>query len=74
MKGGARGDINSVDAISGASITSQAVGTTINIWMKYYLPYLNILAEKNAAAQQLGAETEDKAALEAAEAENKEEE
>lgn len=74
VKGGARGDINSVDAISGASITSQAVGTTINIWMKYYLPYLNILAEKNAAAQQLGAETEDKAALEAAEAENKEEE
>ena len=74
VKGGARGDINSVDAISGASITSQAVGTTINIWMKYYLPYLNILAEKNAAAQQLGAETEDEAALEAAEAENKEEE
>lgn len=74
VKGGARGDINSVDAISGASITSQAVGTTINIWMKYYLPYLNILAEKNTAAQQLGAETEDKAALEAAEAENKEEE
>ena len=74
MKGGAHGDINSVDAISGASITSQAVGTTINIWMKYYLPYLNSLAEKNAAAQQLGAETEDEAALEAAEAENKEEE
>lgn len=74
VKGGARGDINSVDAISGASITSQAVGTTINIWMKYYLPYLNILAEKNAAAQQLGAETGDEAALEAAEAENKEEE
>lgn len=74
VKGGAHGDINSVDAISGASITSQAVGTTINIWMKYYLPYLNILAEKNAAAQQLGAETEDEAALEAAEAENKEEE
>ena len=74
VKGGAHGDINSVDAISGASITSQAVGTTINIWMKYYLPYLNSLAEKNAAAQQLGAETEDEAALEAAEAENKEEE
>lgn len=74
VKGGAHGDINSVDAISGASITSQAVGTTINIWMKYYLPYLNSLAEKDAAAQQLGAETEDEAALEAAEAENKEEE
>ena len=74
VKGGAHGDINSVDAISGASITSRAVGTTINIWMKYYLPYLNSLAEKNAAAQQLGAETEDEAALEAAEAENKEEE
>ena len=74
VKGGAHGDINSVDAISGASITSQAVGTTINIWMKYYLPYLHSLAEKNAAAQQLGAETEDEAALEAAEAENKEEE
>lgn len=49
VKGGAHGDINGVDAISGASITSKAVGTTINIWMKYYLPYLNKIAAAQAA-------------------------
>lgn len=41
VKGGAHGDPHGVDAISGASITSQAVGKTINTWVKYYLPYLD---------------------------------
>lgn len=29
-----------VDAISGATITSQALGKSINLWAKYYQPYL----------------------------------
>ncbi len=41
IKGGAKDPVHEVDAISGATITSQAVGKTINIWVKYYLPYLN---------------------------------
>lgn len=40
IKGGAKGAENGVDAISGATITSQALGKTINIWAKYYEPYL----------------------------------
>ena len=52
VKGGANGDPNGVDAISGASITSKAVGTTINIWMKYYLPYLNKIAAAQAASSE----------------------
>ena len=31
---------HSVDAISGATITSQALGNSINLWAKYYKPYL----------------------------------
>ncbi len=31
---------HSVDAISGATITSQALGKSINLWAKYYKPYL----------------------------------
>ncbi len=46
MKGGAKGASNGVDAISGATITSQALGNTINIWAKYYAPYLKASAEK----------------------------
>lgn len=47
IKGGANGDINGVDAISGATITSRALGNTINLWAKYYEPYF-----KSAAAAQ----------------------
>ena len=64
VKGGTHGDIHGVDAISGASITSKAVGTTINTWVKYYLPYLNGIAAKKAAAAET--ETNDEAAEEAA--------
>ncbi len=40
VKGGAKGLEYGVDAISGATITSQALGKAINIWAKYYEPYL----------------------------------
>lgn len=49
VKGGAKGAINAVDAISGATITSQALGTTINTWVGYYQPYfakMSVPAEK----------------------------
>lgn len=39
---------HSVDAISGATITSQALGKSINLWAKYYMPYLSEAAEANA--------------------------
>lgn len=44
VKGGAKGAADGVDAISGATITSQALGKTINIWVKYYEPYLKASA------------------------------
>lgn len=44
VKGGANGAANGVDAISGATITSQALGKTINTWATYYEPYLKTLA------------------------------
>lgn len=56
IKGGAKDTEHEVDAISGASITSGAVGTTVRIWVKYYLPYLNKLAAESAAAQEPVAE------------------
>lgn len=40
IKGGANGAESGVDAISGATITTQALGKTINTWAKYYAPYL----------------------------------
>ncbi len=40
VKGGANGMENGVDAISGATITSQALGKSISTWAKYYEPYL----------------------------------
>ena len=43
---------HSVDAISGATITSQALGKSINLWAKYYKPYL---AESAAAHQAVSA-------------------
>ena len=44
VKGGAKDNPHGVDAISGATITSQALGRSINLWAKYYEPYLNTLA------------------------------
>ncbi len=40
IKGGAKGLEYGVDAISGATITSQALGKAINTWAEYYEPYL----------------------------------
>lgn len=37
---------HSVDAISGATITSQALGKSINLWAKYYKPYLEEAARQ----------------------------
>ncbi len=45
IKGGAKGMESGVDAISGATITSQALGKAINIWAKYYEPYLKTVEE-----------------------------
>ena len=56
IKGGDKDTEHEVDAISGASITSGAVGTTVRTWVKYYLPYLNKLAAESAAAQEPVAE------------------
>lgn len=44
VKGGAKGASNAVDAISGATITSQSLGRTINTWAKYYEPFLKASA------------------------------
>ena len=44
IKGGAKDNPHGVDAISGATITSQALGRSINLWAKYYEPYLNTLS------------------------------
>lgn len=44
VKGGAKGAEDAVDAISGATITSQALGRTINTWAIYYEPYFSLSA------------------------------
>ncbi len=48
-KGKHEGEPSCVDAISGATITSRALGIGINLWAKYYRPYLNASAAENAA-------------------------
>lgn len=53
VKGGAKGAENGVDAISGATITSQSLGKSINMWAKYYEPYLKTLA---ASADEVSAD------------------
>ena len=54
VKGGApAGKANAVDAITGATITSQALGKSINIWLKAYEPYFKAAVsamESKAAA------------------------
>lgn len=39
VKGGAKGDIHGVDAISGGTITSKALETTMRTWLSFYRPY-----------------------------------
>ena len=58
VKGGANGDESGVDAISGATITSQSLGRTINTWAKYYEPYLSTLAvvAEEAVAEEVATE------------------
>ena len=59
VKGGANGDESGVDAISGATITSQSLGKTINTWAKYYEPYLSTLsveAAEEAVAEEVATE------------------
>jgi len=62
-KGKHEGEPECVDAISGATITSQALGKGINLWAKHYQPYLN-----KAAAEKTGteADAEDTADMDAA--------
>lgn len=62
VKGGAKGAANGVDAISGATITSQSLGKTINTWATYYEPYLTKAAAKVSEETEAVAEsTEDEA-------------
>ena len=55
VKGGAGEKANAVDAISGASITSKALGVSINNWLQAYKPFLKAASnvaqpeEENAA-------------------------
>ena len=39
VKGGAKGDIHGVDAISGGTITSKALENTMRTWLSFYRPY-----------------------------------
>lgn len=59
VKGGAKGDISGVDAISGATITSQALGKTINIWAGYYEPFLGKMAAAVSGKECCGEECDD---------------
>lgn len=59
-KGRHEGDPNCVDAISGATITSRALGHGINLWARYYMPYLEKAAAESAMTHD--AETEDSGA------------
>ncbi len=58
VKGGAKGLEYGVDAISGATITSQALGQAINTWAKYYEPYLKAAGVQEAPVTEVVAETE----------------
>ena len=51
VKGGApEGDMHGVDAISGGTITSNALGRAIKQWLEYYEPYLEKQKAAKAAA------------------------
>ncbi|MGN0189893.1 MAG: NADH:ubiquinone reductase (Na(+)-transporting) subunit C [Candidatus Cryptobacteroides sp.] len=55
VKGGAKGAADGVDAVSGATITSRALGVTINTWVKYYEPYFTRIRQAAEAAEVSGA-------------------
>ncbi len=58
LKAGAAGnEESSVDAISGATITSQALGKSINLWAKYYKPYFNGTAAETSCTDGCCGET-----------------
>ncbi len=57
VKGGDPNDPNSVDAITGASITSKALGKSINTWVTYYEPYLQTLGVSDACTTDCGSES-----------------
>ncbi len=44
------GSINEIDGVSGGTITSNALGATINQWFTYYIPYLEM--QRSVAASQ----------------------
>ena len=62
LKGDNSANPHAVDAISGATITSQALGRSINLWAKYYEPYLKTLStvsqEVPAAAEEVSGQTQ----------------
>ncbi len=58
VKGGAKGLEYGVDAISGATITSQALGKAINVWAKYYEPYLKAAGVQEVPETEVVVETE----------------
>ncbi len=53
-KAGTHDTAHGVDAISGATITSQALGKSINLWARYYEPYLASAAKAAAADTVVG--------------------
>lgn len=68
VKGGANGNPNGVDAISGASITSRSLQTAIAQWMDYYKAILTASVESIPAMELIPVEE----AAEAQETENNE--
>ncbi len=58
VKGSANGLEYGVDAISGATITCQALGKAINLWAKYYEPYLKAAGVQEAPVTEVVVETE----------------
>ena len=52
VKGGAGEKANAVDAISGASITSKALGVSINNWLQAYKPFLKAAASNVAQPEE----------------------
>ncbi len=58
IKGGAKGLEYGVDAISGATITTQALGKAINLWAKYYEPYLKAAGVQEVPVTEVAVETE----------------
>lgn len=69
VKGGANGNPNGVDAISGASITSRSLQTAIGQWMEYYKAILTSAQPEEAAVEEAPAAEDD---AEAQETENDE--